>query len=108
MIEDVESAPAPAPPSKVHGVFRAALNGVHERGDGGFVFVKGDSCAYMFPRELQGQPALAETLTELLEDREKADRVFYVVNQTETQLHLVAYPRDRVLQDLMTPYQTRE
>ena len=84
----------------VHGVFKAALNGMHDRGAGGFVYVKGDACAYMFPRELQGQPQLCESLEEMLAD-EKASRVFYVVNERDGQLHIVAYPRDSVLRDMV-------
>ena len=85
----------------LHGVFKAALNGIHERGDGGFVYVKGDECAYMFPRELKGQPQLCETLEEMLSD-DNSSRVFYVVEERDGQLHLVAYPRNRVLSDMVS------
>ena len=84
----------------LHGVFKAALNGIHERGSGGFVFVRGGECAYMFPHELVGQARLQETLEEMLAD-DNASRVFYVVEERDTQLHLVAYPRDRVLKDVL-------
>lgn len=82
----------------LHGVFKAALNGVHYRGAGGFVYVKGDECAYMFPHELTHQPDAAATLGELLQD-EKATQVFYVAEERDDQLHLLAYPRERVLSD---------
>ena len=85
----------------VHGVFRAALNGTHERGAGGFVYVKGEECAYVFPHELKNQEELQTTLTELLEDTEKASCVFYVVEERDGKAHLMAYPRDRVLKELM-------
>ena len=84
----------------VHGIFKAALNGIHARGNGGFVYVKGDECAYMFPRELKGQPELCETLEEMLAD-DAASRVFYVVEERDGQLHLGAYPRDSVLRDMI-------
>lgn len=84
----------------LHGVFKAALNGIHERGNGGFVYVKDDKCAYMFPRELKDQTQLSETLDEMLSD-EKASQVFYVVEERDKQMHLLAYPRDRVLKDMV-------
>ena len=84
----------------LHGIFKAALNGMHDRGDGGFVYVRGDECAYMFPRELKNQTEARETLEELLAD-EKAKRVFYVVEERDGRLHMLAYPRDRVLKDMI-------
>ena len=87
--------------ANIHGVFKAALNGIHERGTGGFVFVKGDTCGYMFPHELKGNEQLVETLEELMAD-EKAERVFYVVEERDNNLHLVAYPRDSVLKEILT------
>mgnify|MGYP001376148772 CR=1 FL=1 len=85
----------------LHGVFKAALNGAHYRGDGGFVYVKGEECAYLFPREFRGrQPDAATTLEELLQD-EKAKQVFYVAEEREGQLHILAYPRERVLSDMV-------
>lgn len=85
----------------VHGVFRAAVNGTHERGTGGFVYVQGEECAYVFPHELKNQDELQTTLTELLEDTDKASSVFYVVEVRDERAHLMAYPRDRVLKELM-------
>lgn len=84
----------------IHGIFKAALNGIHERGTGGFVYVKGDACRYMFPRELVGQQEMSGTLSDLLAE-EKADHVFYVVEERDQSLHLLAYPRDRVLKDVV-------
>jgi len=80
----------------VHGVFRAALNGVHERGTGGFVYVRGDSCAYIFPHELTDQDDLRDTLIDAFA-HESADRVFYVVEERDEKLHVLAYPREHVL-----------
>ena len=88
----------------LHGVFKAALNGIHERGNGGFVYVKGDECAYMFPGELKGQPQLCETLEEMLSN-EHASKVFYVVEERDGTLHLLAYPRERVLSDIVAESQ---
>lgn len=84
----------------LHGVFRAALNGMHERGDGGFVYVKGEECAYIFPSELKGHTEAKESLKEMLAD-EKAKMVFYVLEERDNALHVLAYPRDRVLKDMI-------
>lgn len=90
----------------VHGVFKAALNGVHERGTGGFVYVRGDSCAYLFPHELKGQDDLRDTLIDALAD-ENAHRVFYVVEERDGRLHMLAYPREHVLTALAEEEQGR-
>lgn len=87
----------------LHGVYRAALNGVHARGDGGFVFVRGDECTYMFPSELTGHATASDSLAELLE-AEAGKSVFYVVEERDAQLHVLAYPRDRVLRDAIEEY----
>ena len=84
----------------LHGVFKAALNGMHARGDGGFVYVKGDECAYLFPSELKGHDQVRETLEEMLQD-EKAKLVFYVLEERDNALHVLAYPRERVLADVI-------
>ena len=84
----------------LHGVFRAALNGMHARGDGGFVYVKGDECAYLFPSELRGHDDARETLGDMLTD-EKAKMVIYVLEERDGQVHVLAYPRDRVLKDMI-------
>tara|TARA_B110001452_G_scaffold242810_1_gene225837 strand:+ start:5563 stop:5934 length:372 start_codon:yes stop_codon:yes gene_type:complete len=84
----------------LHGVFRAALNGMHERGDGGFVYVKGEECVYLYPSELTGHTDAQDSLTEMLAD-EKAKMVFYVVEERDNALHVLAYPRTRVLKDMI-------
>lgn len=84
----------------LHGVFKAALNGTHYRGTGGFVYVKEEECAYLFPSELTHHKDAAATLQELLED-EKAKEVFYVVEERGGQLHVLAYPRATVLKTML-------
>lgn len=76
----------------MHGVFKALLNGVHARGTGGVLYVKGQECAYRFPREFQDE-AFRSTLESIVED----DPVnFYVVEEKDGALHLLAYPREHV------------
>jgi hypothetical protein len=76
------------------------MQGTLDRGNGGLVYVKGDECAYVFPNELNGGDEIKETLTELLEN-EHAARVFYVVEERDSKLHVLAYPRDQVLADMV-------
>lgn len=85
--------------NNIHGVFRAAINGVHQRDEGGFVYVKDDRCGYMFPCELQHAPA-REMMQQLLDDKEKACQVFYVLEERDGKLHVLAYPRVDVFQKL--------
>lgn len=82
--------------ANLHGIFKAAINGIQYRGTGGFVYVKADECGYMFPNELVHQPDLRTALDEMLQS-ESASRVFYVVEERDGNLHVLAYPRDAVL-----------
>ena len=84
-----------------HGVFRAALNGIHARGTGGFVYVQGDECCYMFPSELEGCADAASTLEEMLSDTETASRVLYVVENRDARLHILAYPKEDIYRALV-------
>ncbi len=45
---------------------------------------------------------MTDTMEDLLSD-EKASQVFYVVEERDGALHLLAYPRDTVLRDLVGP-----
>lgn len=78
---------------QLHGVFRAILQGVHTRGEGGVLYVKGDGCAYRFPREFPDD-AFRGSLETILEDDEGAH--FFVVEERDGQLHVLAYPRAHV------------
>lgn len=77
------------------GIFKALLNGLHERGDGGFLYVRGEDCVYMFPHELHNQDALRDGLQELLEG-DAAHTVFYVAEEISGNAHVLAYPRATV------------
>lgn len=82
------------------GVFRGIANGVEQRGDGGFLFVRGDHCAYMFLHELGNlEAAQREHLEELLHG-EAARKVFYVLEEKDANLHVLAYPKEVVFQQL--------
>lgn len=76
------------------GVFKALLNGHHTRGEGGFLYVKGEECAYLFPQELHGHAEATEALSGLL--AESSSSVFYVAEERDGTLHLLAYPKEHV------------
>ena len=79
-----------------HGVYRAIVNGVHARGEGGFLLVVGGECAYMFPSELSAPDEFRGTLSTMISD-EASSHVFYVVEHRNGKLHVLAYPREAVL-----------
>ena len=82
----------------LHGVFKALLNGVHQRGDGGVLYVKGDECAYRFPGEFSNatfRGSLEEALTE------NGASHFFVVEEKDAQLHLLAYSKKRVMEEAL-------
>ena len=79
--------------AQLHGVFRAILQGVHARGEGGVLYVKDDGCAYRFPREFPDE-AFRGSLEGILEEDEGLH--FFVVEERDRQLHVLAYPRAHV------------
>ena len=76
----------------MHGVFKALLNGVHARGTGGVLYVKGQECAYRFPREF-GDETFRSSLASIVDGD---DANFYVVEEKDGALHLLAYPKEHV------------
>lgn len=82
--------------SKLHGIFKALLNGRHERGSGGALYVKDELCAYRFPQEFP--ESFRGALSDLIE--EDGGEHFFVVEEREKQLHVVKYPCVRVLEDI--------
>ena len=80
------------------GVYKALLNGLYTRGEGGFLYVKGDECAYMFPNELNNENA-RPMITELV-CGEHGCRMFYVLEERDNQLHLYAHGREEVFRSV--------
>jgi hypothetical protein len=74
------------------GVYKGILNGVHQRGEGGFLYVRADHAAYIFPSELKNQNDLRDALQDMLQD-EAAQHVYYVVEEKDGKGHVLAYPR---------------
>ena len=90
---------------RLHGVFKAIINGVNERGEGGVLFVKGDGCAYRFVSEFKNDE-FRGALTTVIENDE--DRHFFVVEERDKQLHVLAYPKTRVWCDLLKDTESNE
>ena len=79
--------------STLHGVFRALLQGQYERGKGGVLFTKEDKCAYMFAREFT-DIKFQNTLQEIID--EDQDQNFFVVDNKDDALHILAYSKEVV------------
>ena len=77
-------------------VYRAIVNGVMERGEGGFLFLKDDRYAYMFPHEMPtGNNHVRIVLEKQLAD-ETARSIFYVLEERDGTARLAAYERSTV------------
>ena len=74
-------------------IFKAILNGVHLRGDGGVLFVKDDMCAYMLIDEFKD-----EKIRAMLHDlfSEDDDQNFFVLVHKGDSLDVLAYEKHRV------------
>jgi hypothetical protein len=83
---------------RLHGVFKGILNGINERGDGGVLFVKGDECAYRFASEFTNEE-FRGALSTVLENDD--NQHFFVVEERDKQLNVLAYPKTRVWSDLL-------
>jgi hypothetical protein len=85
----------------MHGVFKAIVNGVSERGYGGFVFLRGDECAYLFPNELEGHDEVKSNLAQLVAcPNGTVPDAFFVAEVKGETVHVVAYPRQRVAEEM--------
>ena len=82
----------------LHGVFRGLLNGIEERGEGGFLYVKEGHCRYMFPSEVANTDVRASM--EAMFADESADEVFFIAEERDNNLNLLAYPRNVVANEL--------
>lgn len=82
------------------GIFRHIVYGASTRGSGGFLYVKGDECAYMFPHELQRQHDMQTVLEEMLQNDAENDS-YIVVEERDGKLHMLAYEKARVLQEVL-------
>ena len=79
-------------PMELHGVYKGILNGLHERGEGGVLYLRDNTATYIFPNELKNQNDLRDALHEMLES-DSGKLVFFVVEEKEGKCHVLAYPR---------------
>lgn len=77
----------------MHGTIKALLNGIHTRGTGGVLYVKGQYCAYRFPSEFPDEN-FRGSLQGIVEGDESN---FYIVEEKDGALHLLAVPRANVV-----------
>lgn len=78
----------------MHGVFAAYVNGVCEKGEGGFVFVTKNKCGYMFPDDIRNiSEDAANSLSKLVC---KENTCFYAVEIIEKQLTVAAYHKSEI------------
>jgi hypothetical protein len=83
----------------IHGVYKGLLNGTYARGDGGFLYVKGDECVYMFAHELKNQDEARRALEVALE--EDADKeFFFVLEERDNILHMLAYRKANIRHEI--------
>ena len=81
----------------MHGVFKALVNGLQEKGEGRVLWVRGETCSYCCPEDF-GNAEFASGLRMLL-DKPQAQTLFFVVNEEGGKLHVVAYPREKVYRE---------
>ena len=79
------------------GVFRAIANGVHERGEGGVAYVKGEECGYLFPHEFKSED-FASGLQDAIDAGGSTH--FFVVEERDKKLHVLAYEKKHVYSSL--------
>jgi hypothetical protein len=77
-----------------HGVYRGLFNGVHLRGDGGVLYVRGDECAYRFANEMTEFAEEFRAGLQTLVDADVGRQMFYVVDHTDGALQVRACSRE--------------
>lgn len=82
----------------MHGVFKALVNGIMDKGHGGVVYVKGDECAYCFPQDFT-DVTFRGKLVEVLE--EHGENAFFAVEEKDGKMHLVGYLKERVWKEMV-------
>lgn len=80
------------------GVYRAALNGLEERGEGGVVYMRGDECGYVLPDEVS-RADVAEGLRGLLAD-EQSKTLFYLLVERDGRVDVHAFRRDQAIAEV--------
>ena len=73
----------------LHGVFKLLLNGLQERGEGGFVYVNGEEAAYCFPDDMPNKQ-FADGMKKMIQHTKD---VFFVAEERDSKVHVLTYPR---------------
>ena len=73
-------------------VFRGIIKGIRDRGPGGVLYVHEDRYAYMFPGEFS-HAEFGESLAAVVS---ATPGCFFVVENRDAALHVLAYPCERV------------
>lgn len=76
----------------VGACLQVALQGEHERGDGGVVFVEDEHIGYVLLHDVQPD-AFRERLAEMVEEDERAH--YFVVHKDGLNMHVAKIPRIR-------------
>ena len=77
----------------LHGVYKGILNGHYTRGEGGFLYIRANrDLAYIFPHELKNQNDLCQQMQTMLA-ADTSHLVFYVAEEKDNRVHVLAYPR---------------
>ena len=90
-------------PSKLHGVFKAILNGQKTKEGEGVLYVKGEECAYMMPSELKNQEFRA--ILEEAIDKDQS-RHFFVVEERDAKLHVLTFERAKLWEEMQSEQPT--
>lgn len=78
----------------MHGVFKELINGLQYRGPGGFVYVKGDRCAYCFPKDMPNEE-FAHGMEKMIQNTKD---VFFVAEERDNNVHILTYARHVVFE----------
>lgn len=88
------------------GISAALLNGIHERGEGGVLWVRGEECRYCFPNEF-GSKEFEDGLVDML-SREESSSIFFAVVEDEGKMHVMAIPKQSVYDEVRREVQKEE
>ena len=74
-------------------LFIAIANGVMEKGEGGFLYVKDEMCAYCFPSDFSDNPEFQFGISELINNTEN---LYYICWEENTKRHVGCISKDKV------------
>ena len=90
----------------MHGVYKAFINGIQDekKGEGGVVYIKGDSCVYMMPHELTCQKMCKAVESFIANDVDK--KFLFTLREVDGVVQLHTVSRKVVLQDLFDKFKS--